>query len=328
MFEAVKQGSAHRGEIDYLTDAVRSYRVHSEVFEPLQALSLAPDVNDQVYYRKGNAAYSARIECHRTAPNLLDYGEPGTESQPEDDQGDARGRQQQPSQGLGPGSILQYGSGITAQHHRHDEIEAAENPSVLVTLVPGPAAVRIPGHPVAVAPQDRLVDGHGHVPLRVKIHIAEYDEWGDETEGRDTLITEEFRPEEVYSARIKESWYIDKQDTRQKVRILGLTLVYNYCKDRDGERVCDNVEMFWVPMDDMRVRNALVKIYAYDENNSHSVRTYDDIFIERYFDSFVYREANTYNRTIASYLTGTDAILESQAIENKIFDIESDMWEY
>ena len=27
-------------------------------------------------------------------------------------------------------------------------------------------------------------------------HIAEYDEWGDETEGRDTLITEEFRPEE------------------------------------------------------------------------------------------------------------------------------------
>ena len=159
-------------------------------------------------------------------------------------------------------------------------------------------------------------------------HIAEYDEWGDETEGRDTLITEEFRPEEVYSARIKESWYIDKQDTRQKVRILGLTLVYNYCKDRDGERVCDNVEMFWVPMDDMRVRNALVKIYAYDENNSHSVRTYDDIFIERYFDSFVYREANTYNRTIASYLTGTDAILESQAIENKIFDIESDMWEY
>jgi len=81
-------------------------------------------------------------------------------------------------------------------------------------------------------------------------------------------------------------------------------------------------------MDDMRVRNALVKIYAYDENNSHSVRTYDDIFIERYFDSFVYREANTYNRTIASYLTGTDAILESQAIENKIFDIESDMWEY
>ena len=159
-------------------------------------------------------------------------------------------------------------------------------------------------------------------------HIAEYDEWGDETEGRDTLITEEFKPEEVYSARIKEYWYIDKQDTRQKVRITGLTLVYNYCKDRDGERVCDNVEMFWVPMNDMRVRNALVKVLAYDEHNSHAERSYDDIFIERYFDSFCYRESNVMNRPISAYLTGTDAILESQAIEEEIFDIESDMWEY
>ena len=159
-------------------------------------------------------------------------------------------------------------------------------------------------------------------------HIAEYDEWGDETEGRDTLITEEFKPEEVYSARIKEYWYIDKQDTRQKVRITGLTLVYNYCKDRDGERVCDNVEMFWVPMNDMRVRNALVKVLAYDEHNSHAERSYDDIFIERFFDSFCYRESNVMNRPISAYLTGTDAILESQAIEEEIFDIESDMWEY
>ncbi len=159
-------------------------------------------------------------------------------------------------------------------------------------------------------------------------HIAEYDEYGDETEGRDTLINEEFKPEEVYSAHIKEYWYIDKQDTRQKVRITGLALVYNYCKDRDGERVCDPVEMFWVPMDDMRVRNVLVKVLAYDEHNSHAERSYDDIFIDRYFDSFCYRESNVMNRPISAYLTGTDAILESQAIEEEIFDIESDMWEY
>ena len=81
-------------------------------------------------------------------------------------------------------------------------------------------------------------------------------------------------------------------------------------------------------MNDMRVRNALVKVYAYDPNNTHAERSYDDIFVQRYFDSFIYRESNTPNREIASYLTGTDAILESQYIESKIFDIESDMWEY
>ena len=168
----------------------------------------------------------------------------------------------------------------------------------------------------------------GQMTRTYSFHIAEYDDWGDETEGRDTMITEEFRPQDVYSANIKEYWYIDKQDTRQKVRITGLTLVYKNCRDRDGERVCDDIQMFWVPMNDMRVRNVLVKVLAYDENNSHAERSYDDIFIQRYFDSFCYRETNVMNRPVSAYLTGTDAILESQAIENNIWDIESDMWEY
>lgn len=159
-------------------------------------------------------------------------------------------------------------------------------------------------------------------------HIPEYDEYGDELEGRDTILTEEFRPEDVFQARIKEFWYIDKQDTRQKVRITGLTLVYNYCRERDGERICEPVEMFWVPMDDMRVRNVLVRANAYDEHNIAYEQTYDDIFINRYFDSYVYRESNTFNRSIGSYLTGTDALLESQRIEDDIAQIESDMWEY
>jgi len=88
------------------------------------------------------------------------------------------------------------------------------------------------------------------------------------------------------------------------------------------------VSMFWIPMNDMRVRNALVRMPAYDENNSRITRSYDDIFIERFFDSYVDRVSNRMNRTIASYLTGTDAILESQRIEEEIFNIESDMWEY
>lgn len=160
-------------------------------------------------------------------------------------------------------------------------------------------------------------------------HIPEFDEFGDELEGRDTLISEEFRPEDVYSCKLKESWYIDKQDTRQKVRITGLALVYNYCLDRpDGERTCDPVELFWIPMQDMRVRNVLVTSNCYDERNTMSTRTYDDVFITRYFDSFITRESNTYNRPIGSFLTGTDAILESQRIEDDLANIESDMWEY
>ncbi|MBR1549319.1 MAG: gliding motility protein GldN [Bacteroidales bacterium] len=125
--------------------------------------------------------------------------------------------------------------------------------------------------------------------------------------------------------RLKEKWYIDKQDSRQKVRILGLAFEY------DKELASGNTGRdwsFWIPMDYMDVRNVLVNANAYDENNDVVERSYDDIFIQRYFDSYIIRESNVYNRSISDYLVGEDAILESQKIEEKIFDIESDMWEY
>lgn len=155
-----------------------------------------------------------------------------------------------------------------------------------------------------------------------------YDEWDEVIGSVDTVITEEFDPSEVYSCKIKEYWYIDKQDTRQKVRITGLCLMYNQCKDRDGDRECNTFPLFWVPMNDMRVRNVLVTYNCFDENNINAERTYDDVFITRYFDSFVTRESNRFNRQISDYLTGTDAIMESLNVEDKLFNLESDMWEY
>ena len=39
-------------------------------------------------------------------------------------------------------------------------------------------------------------------------------------------------------------------------------------------------------------------------------------------------ETTRMNRTISSYLTGVDALLESQRIEIKLLNIDEDMWEY
>jgi len=129
--------------------------------------------------------------------------------------------------------------------------------------------------------------------------------------------------------KLKEYWYIDKQDTRQKVRIVGLCFFFDKTTYQAGsEVVLNNQESFWVPMDDLRVRKALVNANAYVESNDVAERSYDDIFVQRFFDSYVTRESNVHNRSITDYLTGVDAIYESQMIEEKIFDIESDMWEY
>lgn len=134
-----------------------------------------------------------------------------------------------------------------------------------------------------------------------------------------------FDPSTATKIRLKEKWYIDKQDSRQKVRILGLAFEY----DKETATGANAREWsFWIPMNDMTVRDVLVNANAYDENNDVVERSYDDIFIQRYFDSYIIRESNVYNRSISDYLVGEDAILESQKIEDKIFDIESDMWEY
>jgi len=125
--------------------------------------------------------------------------------------------------------------------------------------------------------------------------------------------------------RIKERWYIDKQDSRQKVRILGLA--FEYDKELASGNTARNWS-FWIPMNDMAVRNVLVNTDAFDENNDVVENSYDDVFIARYFDSYIIRTSNIHNRSISDYLVGEDAILEAQKLEEEIYDIESDMWEY
>jgi len=156
-----------------------------------------------------------------------------------------------------------------------------------------------------------------------------YDEYGEIIEeGHDTVKYKSFTSDDYYQIHLKEWWYIDSKDTRMKVRIIALALVDENCREVDGDMECNPTVRFWVPMNDMRVRNILAKTNAYDLYNNNAERSYDEIFISRYFDSFVTRETNVHNRSIHEYLTGEDSQLEAQSIEERIFDIESDMWEY
>ena len=157
---------------------------------------------------------------------------------------------------------------------------------------------------------------------------------GEEDEDGNPIYVDSTAPgepdfESFKKVMLKEYWYIDKQDTRQKVRIVGLCFIFDKMTYQAGTEVpLSGQKSFWVPMNEMNVRQVLVNANAYEASNDVAERSYDDIFIQRYFDSYISRESNVYNRSIDDYLTGEDAILRSQDIENKIFDIESDMWEY
>lgn len=148
-------------------------------------------------------------------------------------------------------------------------------------------------------------------------------------EYKTVLVPKEFNSEEILQIRLKESWYIDKQVTEQNVRILSLCLTKELYKDHDGDiDYIGTAELFWIPMLSPQVRRLMVRNEATWQQNIANQPSWDYIFINRMFNSYVTRISNRFNRSVLDYLTGTEAIWESERIESEILDISQDMWEY
>lgn len=136
-------------------------------------------------------------------------------------------------------------------------------------------------------------------------------------------ITKKLNPEDIYQIRIKEDWYIDKQKSCLEVRILGICPVL-LVKD-DNDNVKGNLPMFWINFEQARLLFANVK--TFNPYNDATKLSYDDIFMKRYFSSYIIKKSNVYNRYISEYKTGMDAMLESEQIKDEIFNTELDLWE-
>lgn len=148
-------------------------------------------------------------------------------------------------------------------------------------------------------------------------------------EYRTVLVPNEFNGEEVLQIRLKESWFIDKVVTDQNVRIIGICLTKEFYKEHDGEKdYMGTAPLFWIPMMSHQVQQMLARNEATWQQNVAHQPSWESIFINRMFSSFITKVSNVYNRTVLDYLTGQDAIWESERLENELLDISQDMWEY
>lgn len=148
-------------------------------------------------------------------------------------------------------------------------------------------------------------------------------------EYKTVLVPKEFNSEEMLQVRMKEAWYIDKQVTEQNVRILSLCLTKEYYKEHDDDiDYIGTIELFWVPMLSPQVRRLLARNEATWEKNVAHQPSWETVFITRMFNSYITRISNRFNRSILDYLTGPEAIWESERIECELLDISQDMWEY
>lgn len=138
-------------------------------------------------------------------------------------------------------------------------------------------------------------------------------------------IVREFDPGEVKQIRIKEDWFFDKQRSVMDVRILGICpILQEY--ETDGITLRGVKPLFWIYFPEARPIFAQAEVF--NRFNDAEKRSYDDVFFKRMFNSYIYKEANVYDRKIMEYARGMDALLESERIKDEIFIKEHDLWEY
>lgn len=141
------------------------------------------------------------------------------------------------------------------------------------------------------------------------------------------IIRQDFNPDDVRKFRLKEEWVFDKESSRMFVRILGIAPIKTIFNEDGSER--GETPMFWVYYPDMRV--VLAKFEAYNGKNYGARMSWEELLESRYFSSYIVKSTldNPFDRTLKAYIKDPILrLLEGDAIKEKIFNYEQNLWSY
>ena len=153
--------------------------------------------------------------------------------------------------------------------------------------------------------------------------IVLFDE--DTYEEQPTVVENELNWEDVRRFRIKESWFFDAKTSTLRVRILGIAPMVDV-RDEDGNFRYEK-PLFWVHYPSARPLLAGRKVITPGGNYS-ATTTWEDLFEMRYFSSSVMKENNILDVRLQDYLAGADLLLQSERIEDDLFNREHDLWSW
>jgi gliding motility associated protien GldN len=142
---------------------------------------------------------------------------------------------------------------------------------------------------------------------------------------RDTTITKQANPADVKQLLVYEEWFFDKKHSKMDVRIIGICPIHITFDEATQRTV--KTQAFWIRYDE--ARDLLAKKEVYNPQNDAQRISFDDLFMQRRFGSYIYASSNVFNdRVIINYTTGKDAMFEAERIKKEIADQEHDLWEY
>ena len=174
--------------------------------------------------------------------------------------------------------------------------------------------------------------------------IPEIDlETGEEIGTKEMVI--EYEPKQVISYNVKEIWYFDKQASKFYVQILEIEPIIEHERANTSSYDYDSGEEGGSDENDVRgtmmkkrvgyiyyneLRPFLAKQEVYNVKNNAQRLSFDDLITwKRDFSSYIYKEANVYDRDIQDYIANSrDQRIESEKITDRLRTFESDLWEF
>ena len=166
-------------------------------------------------------------------------------------------------------------------------------------------------------------------------------DWGEQI--GEQIIFVPWGPREVFQYLLKDQYIIDKQRSVMEPRLLAVAPMFWFepvnpaATYQEEESYDDDMPAVplrrwrrygWLYFQEMRPMLATTNVFN-DQNNAQR-RTYDDIFAQRRFSSYIKAEEGVQNnRQISDYtVNGMDQRLEADAIKEKIRYKEHEMWEF
>jgi gliding motility associated protien GldN len=137
----------------------------------------------------------------------------------------------------------------------------------------------------------------------------------------------DFNPDDVKRFRIKEIWYFDKEVSRMRNRILGISPIKDIYDDNTG--VFKREEpMFWVYFP--ASRDYLANFPVFNGENDTAPLSWADYFDIRRFSSFVVKQTNVRDFRLKDRWPKDklEQLYESERIKADLFNFEHDFWSY
>jgi len=148
------------------------------------------------------------------------------------------------------------------------------------------------------------------------------------------IVKNDINWENIYSYRIKEIWYFDKETSTMRNKILGIAPIY--ASPKDEQNGIPPSPLFWVYYPE--ARESFSKQRVFNDLNDISPNTWAEVFDNRHFTSYVYKRSNVLDYRLKDFyaanpdaekdMSGIDMLLHSDKIKAELFNIEHDLWEY